>query len=90
MSIRSPRRYCLHKRQAAKAREDGLENGWRAKQEAYPGSPLPADFPSRARLAELGYTTFEDLEGATRGELRSCNLHPSEIDDIFEALPSPE
>lgn len=54
----------------ARARADGeLESVWRAKQEAQPGTALPATFPFLAQLAAGGYTTQQDLLGADILEL---------------------
>ena len=47
---------------------------WRAKQEAEPGTPLPATFPALAALSAVGYTTAEDVRGADELELRKAGL----------------
>jgi hypothetical protein len=62
------RRYYLLKRLAARQRceEEGV---WISKQEGQPGTALPSDFPFRSQLLEAGYSTSEDLEGATADEL---------------------
>jgi hypothetical protein len=66
--VRSPRRYYLLKRLAA--RRDCLEEGvWQDKQEAVGATALPDDFPYRAELAVAGYTTADDVDGATPDEL---------------------
>lgn len=67
--MRSPRRYYLLK--LLSARRLGHEEGvWRAKLQEYSGSPLPGTFPSRAALIAAGYTTVEDVDGATPLELQ--------------------
>jgi hypothetical protein len=43
---------------------------WRSKLQEYPGVELPSDFPSRAELMAAGYTTVDDVDGATPLELR--------------------
>lgn len=69
--IRRPRRYYLLKRLAAHSFQDyGLESAWRAKQEEQPGTPFPADFPSKALLEAGGYYAAEDVDGADCRELR--------------------
>ncbi len=66
--MRSARRYYLLKRLAA--RQQCLEEGvWQSKQEAAGGTALPDDFPFRAELATAGYTTADDVDGATTDEL---------------------
>ena len=62
------RRYYLLKRLAARQRceEEGV---WISKQEAQSGTALPSDFPFRSQLVEAGYSTSEDLEGASADEL---------------------
>lgn len=67
--FKSPRRYYLLKRIAAKAEDDGLEGVWRHKQEQESGTALPANFPLRATLVAAGYSTEEDLDGADAAEL---------------------
>ncbi len=70
LQVTSFRRYCLLKRQlATQLEQTAIASLWQAKQEAEAGSDLPATFPLRARLAAAFYTTVEDLDGATVGEL---------------------
>ncbi len=66
--MRSPRRYYLLKLLSARrlGREEGV---WRAKLLEYPGTELPSTFPSRTALIAAGYTTIEDVDGATPLEL---------------------
>jgi hypothetical protein len=68
--VNCPRRYYLLKAYASRLAKDGLEQVWRAKQEALPGTPLATETPSRARLVAAGYTTIEDLTGADVAELQ--------------------
>lgn len=62
------RRYYLLKRLAARrmCEEEGV---WISKQEGQPGTSLPPDFPFRAQLVEAGYSTSEDVDGASLDEL---------------------
>jgi hypothetical protein len=55
-------------------------------QEAQPGTELAEDFPSRADLAALGYTTVEDLDGADQDELVRAGLKPNQAKKIIAAL----
>ena len=66
--MRSPRRYYLLKLLSARrlGREEGV---WRSKLLEYPGTDLPSSFPYRAALVAAGYTTVEDVDGATPLEL---------------------
>lgn len=65
-----PRRYYLRQRQQALADGDIAAAGvWRWKQERQPGVALPGTFYLLTRLAECGYTTIEDLDGADACEL---------------------
>jgi hypothetical protein len=69
-SFISHRRFYLSKRIASEREGDcALSSLWQGKQEAEPNTPLPDDFPHRARLAEVGYTAQEDLVGADVCEL---------------------
>jgi hypothetical protein len=65
------RRYLLLKELAARAL--GLEAAalaWKGyRLEHASGTALPDNFPFRALLASIGYTTWEDLDGATVEEL---------------------
>lgn len=67
--LKSVRRVYLHKRIAARAQLSNLEPVWQAKQEAEPGTALPASFPFLSELEAVGYTTREDLDGADADEL---------------------
>lgn len=70
----TPRRFYLHKRLEARIEFSSLEPVWQAKQEAEPGTALPADFPHLTELTALGYTTHEDLDGADESELERAGL----------------
>ena len=59
---------------------------WRAKQEAQPGTALPADFPYLSRLAAEGYTTVHDLDGADVEEMISAGFNEREALAIGVAL----
>lgn len=74
------RRYCLL--QAHTAREmlqDGLALALFGKQQAQPGTALPASFPGRAQLVAAQYVALEDVDGADVAELaRNAGL-PAQI-----------
>lgn len=85
--VKSARRYYLLKRLAACAEgESALASVWRAKQEAEPGTLLLETFPSQATLEAAGYTTVEDLDGASTEELAELGLSSNQIDAIIAAL----
>jgi len=65
---------------------DGLEFVWLAKQLELPGQALPDGFPHRARLADAGYSTVEDLEGVTVKELQQAGLSRREASAVLAAL----
>lgn len=70
-TVNSVRRYYLLKAFSARDREERtIEGVWRAKQAEIAGTSLAADFPARAKLVAAGYSTVEDLRGATADELR--------------------
>jgi len=70
VSINTARRYFLRKSQELDRQWlPSLAGAYRAKQVATPGTPLPAAFPLRQKLAAARYTTIEDLRGATLNEL---------------------
>jgi hypothetical protein len=87
-AVPTARRYYLLKRQAARQRFDQpLDGCWRGKQEAQPGTPLPADFPFLSQLADGGYTAEEDLAGATACELTNAtDLTEGEAEAVLAAL----
>lgn len=87
-SINSTRRFYLLKRFASEGSGDEIEQVWRAKQEAIPGSPLPSSFPLRERLSSVGYSTFEDLTGADTRELRRRGFARDEAEAVIAALPT--
>ena len=87
--IRNPRRHALIKRIAAAEREDtDYELIWQAKQASYWGGlTLPTDFPFRARLAAIGYTVAEDLDGASEDELMgTVSLTRAQAKGVLAAL----
>lgn len=43
---------------------------WQSKQEGVPAQALPSGFPSRAALLAAGYSTVDDVDGASCAELR--------------------
>lgn len=84
--INRPRRYYLHQRiDALACGETALSGAWRAKQEAQPGVALASDFPFRVRLAEIGYTTAEDIDGADEAELVLVGFSSREATAILAA-----
>jgi len=86
--VRCARRYYLLSALSAERTEDlGLAGAWRSKQLDQPGTALPPGFPFAAQLAEVGYTTVEDLDGADERELEQTTDLPSEhIEAILKAL----
>lgn len=67
--------------------ELGLRDVWRSKQEDEPGSPLASTFPSKAKLAEAGYTAVEDLDGADCAELEDyAGLSVSDARAVLAAV----
>lgn len=64
------RRFYLKKRTMARLNGDlALSSVWHARQEEQAGTALPVGFPAATELAAAGYTTAEDLDGATCEEL---------------------
>lgn len=87
--VKRPRRYYLGKRYEATVLEEwDLAGFWRWKQERMPGVALSADFPYRARLAEHGYTTLEDVDGADIVELGRVGFTTREAETILAAVPA--
>lgn len=86
--ILRPRRYYLLKRRffTDVDFQPPLAGAYRHKQEAEPGTDLPADFPALSALAQLGYTTVEDLDGANTDELRDHGLSAKAAQDVIDAL----
>jgi hypothetical protein len=85
--VRSVRRYYLLERLAACARDDfAIASVFRAKQEAEPATPLPADFPSRAVLVAAGYSTVEDINGADLEELQCARLTTKQAVTVLTEL----
>lgn len=68
MAVNTKRRYYLQKRLHAR-RHCLEEDAWIAKQAAHVGTALPAAFPHLAALNSAGYSTTDDLNGATTDEL---------------------
>ena len=84
---RSARRYYLFKRCEAAALSDGNAEVWQAKQEAEPGTALPADFPHLSALQAAGYTTDTDIDGADVAELtRLAGLSSRQGQAVLDAL----
>jgi len=87
MALKVPRRYYLRQRQQAVRDEEwDLAGVWRTKQQAQPGTALPTDFPHLTRLAAQGYTTREDLDGATESELQLQGFSSREAKAILAAI----
>jgi hypothetical protein len=85
--IKTPRRYFLAKRLwNQRYGESELAGVFRAKQEAEPGTTLPATFGLVARLSDAGYTTVEDLDGADDCELQDAGFTAREAASILEEL----
>lgn len=85
--IYTTRRFYLLKRIAAsEAGERAIASVWKTKQEAEPGTALSNSFPSRSALADVGYTTLEDLRGASIDELVSIGLSTPEAEAVLAAL----
>jgi hypothetical protein len=88
--IKSYRRYCLGKRRHHALLADDYDTIWKAKQEAEPGTALPADFPQLTALDAAGYTTDVDLDGADANELITAGFTRREAEAVlsaFESLP---
>ncbi len=86
-AIKSVRRFYLLKRQAAlEAGDEALSLVWRAKQEAEAGEALPAGFPCLSSLAEHGYSTEQDLNGANSDELLELGFSGRQVTAILAAL----
>lgn len=86
-SLGSARRYYLSKRRAAREMGDlAFAGAWQAKQEAQPGTALAVDFPAKSALAAAGYTTTEDLTGASLAELLNAGLSLSDATAALAAL----
>ena len=69
-AVKRLRRYCLLQAfQARETEQDGLYLALLGKQQDQLGTPLPADFPSRAELIAAQYVALEDIDGADVNEL---------------------
>ena len=85
--LRRPRRYYLLKARAADDRcEEASADMWRGKQQAQPGSALPATFPVLEKLSCAGYTTVEDIDGADECELVDAGLTRTEAEVVLAEL----
>jgi hypothetical protein len=89
----TPRRYYLLNRFALRdTGQVGLSSVFRGKQEAEPGTALPAELPSRDTLVAAGYIAVEDLaagalDGADAEELfRYAGLNRREAQAVIAAL----
>lgn len=82
------RRYCLDKRiSATRIGDTAIASLWQSKQQAQPGTTLPADFPVRAKLVAAGYTTDADLVGADVRELRDyARISTRDAEAVIAAL----
>lgn len=85
--VKRYRRYLLMKRAGHRALEpDGvLHLVFQSKQEDQLGEPLPAGFILTAQLAAAGYTTVDDIDGATVSELCGAGFSKSEAAAILSA-----
>ena len=86
MAINNLRRFYLHKRIDDRQNDVDASMIWQGKQEAIPGTALPTDFPHLSVLAEIGYTTTDDLDGADADELRKAGLTPAQAEQVIAAL----
>ncbi len=60
---------------------------WISKQEGVAAPALPSDFPSRAELVVAGYSTIDDVDGATAAELRQfARLSTSAAGAVLAAI----
>jgi hypothetical protein len=86
-SVKTPRRHALLKSQGHRLQQnEELAATWKAKQQAIPGTALPASFPLQARLAVAGYSTVEDLDGTDEDELVRAGLTQREAQTTMAAL----
>lgn len=80
------RRYLFGKRKQADVESrHGAASAYRTQQESEPGNPLPAGFILTTQLATAGYTTVDDLDGATVSELCGAGFSRSEAAAILAA-----
>ncbi len=87
MTIKTARRYYLGKSRKLREREEeGLADVFSAKQNAEPGADLPSGFPHSEALEACGYTTIEDLDGASETELSAAGFSVSESSEILTEL----
>jgi hypothetical protein len=90
MLKRARRYYLLQRLAAAERLEWDMAGVWRWKQEKEPGIALGDEFPYYARLAPLGYTTHEDLDGAVVPELMQLGFTRGEAQAILAAVQPPD
>ncbi len=87
--VRSQRRYYLLKAQynATTAEDYVFAQGFWAKQNALPGTPLPSTLPALTKLAAAHYTMIEDVRGADVDELvEQAGLTRSEAQAVLAAI----
>jgi len=86
--VNSARRFYLLKAQCIgdDVTQDALQHVWWGKQEAQPGTAIPADFPFRAELDALHYRALEDLDGADQEELVNQGLPYFKAKAVLEAF----
>lgn len=84
-----PRRYYLLKTKSPEYdRYSALPLVWRAKQQETAGHKLPSSFPGKSLLETAGYSTYEDLHGATASELTTyANLSLSLANQVLALVP---
>lgn len=84
------RRYYMRKRVLAGIVDPDavgcIDAVFRHKQESTPGVLLPLTFPFLSRLQAAGYTTIEDLHGASRLELSEQGFTGLECEVILDEL----
>lgn len=85
-TLNNLRRFYLHKRIEAGQRDEEAAQIWQGKQEAIAGTALASDFPHLAALADCGYTTEEDLDGADSAELLRVGFTTKQAQQILAAL----
>lgn len=87
VGFKSMRRvYLASARHFAQSDQHATADVYRAKQQAIAGDPLPENFPHLARLAELGYSTFQDIDGANADELTAAGLPRHQANEALARL----
>lgn len=86
--IRHYRRYCLLAGRAARVLDQDFAGSllWKGKQEREPGVALPNGFLQREALVAAGYSTVEDLDGASVAELNDAGFANDTANAILAAL----